>query len=135
MAEEGGDFGAFRRVESVSGLCRLDAGRRESVKSSFAIGGQFEGAKAREGLGLVGDLEDGDVFALFEFERRLRNIGARDAMQPRREGLAVLADEAELEAGQIADMGYDGFVAQEYTPSPGRNPLISLAVGYDILTV
>jgi len=36
---------------------------------------------------------------------------------------------------EIADMGYDGFVAQEYTPSPGRNPLISLAVGYDILTV
>jgi hypothetical protein len=32
-------------------------------------------------------------------------------------------------------MGYDGFVSQEYTPSEGRNPLISLAVGYDILTV
>jgi hydroxypyruvate isomerase len=38
-------------------------------------------------------------------------------------------------AREIADMGYDGFVSQEYTPSPGRNPLISLAVGYDILTV
>jgi hydroxypyruvate isomerase len=38
-------------------------------------------------------------------------------------------------AREIVDMGYDGFVAQEYRPSPGRNPLISLAVGYDILTV
>jgi hydroxypyruvate isomerase len=38
-------------------------------------------------------------------------------------------------AREIADMGYDGFVSQEYRPSPGRNPLISLAVGYDILTV
>lgn len=38
-------------------------------------------------------------------------------------------------AREIADMGYEGFVAQEYRPSPGRNPLISLAVGYDILTV
>lgn len=38
-------------------------------------------------------------------------------------------------AREIADMGYDGFVAQEYRPSEGRNPLISLAVGYDILTV
>lgn len=38
-------------------------------------------------------------------------------------------------AEQIADMGYEGFVAQEYRPSPGRNPLISLAVGYEILTV
>ena len=36
---------------------------------------------------------------------------------------------------EIADMGYDGFVSQEYRPTPGRNPLISLAVGYDILTV
>jgi len=32
-------------------------------------------------------------------------------------------------------MGHDGFVAQDYTPGPGRNPLIGLAVGYDILTV
>jgi hydroxypyruvate isomerase len=38
-------------------------------------------------------------------------------------------------ARQIADMGYDGFVSQEYQPTPGRNALISLAVGYDILTV
>jgi hydroxypyruvate isomerase len=38
-------------------------------------------------------------------------------------------------AREIADMGYDGFVSQEYRPSPDRNPLISLAVGYDILTV
>jgi hydroxypyruvate isomerase len=48
-------------------------------------------------------------------------------------------DRSELDyryiAREIADMGYDGFIAQEYTPSPGRNPLISLAVGYDILTV
>jgi hydroxypyruvate isomerase len=48
-------------------------------------------------------------------------------------------DRSELDyryiAREMADMGYDGFVAQEYTPSPGRNPLISLAVGYDILTV
>jgi hydroxypyruvate isomerase len=38
-------------------------------------------------------------------------------------------------ARQIVDMGYDGFVAHEYRPSAGRNPLVSLAVGYDILTV
>ena len=38
-------------------------------------------------------------------------------------------------AREIADMGYEGFVSQEYNPTPGRNPLISLAVGYDILTV
>jgi hydroxypyruvate isomerase len=38
-------------------------------------------------------------------------------------------------AGEIAAMGYDGFVSQEYRPTPGRNPLISLAIGYDILTV
>lgn len=38
-------------------------------------------------------------------------------------------------AREIADMGYDGFVAQEYRPTPGRNPIVSLAVGYDILTV
>jgi hydroxypyruvate isomerase len=48
-------------------------------------------------------------------------------------------DRSELDyryiAREIADMGYDGFVSQEYSPSPGRNPLISLAVGYDILTV
>src|SRR5690606_18367877 len=48
-------------------------------------------------------------------------------------------DSSELDyryiAREIVDMGYEGFVAQEYNPSPGRNPLISLAVGYDILTV
>ncbi|HEX7080586.1 MAG TPA: TIM barrel protein [Gammaproteobacteria bacterium] len=48
-------------------------------------------------------------------------------------------DNSELDyryiAREIVDMGYEGFVAQEYRPSPGRNPLISLAVGYDILTV
>lgn len=48
-------------------------------------------------------------------------------------------DKSELDyryiAHEMVDMGYDGFVAQEYRPSPGRNPLISLAVGYDILTV
>ncbi|MDG2176953.1 MAG: TIM barrel protein [Gammaproteobacteria bacterium] len=38
-------------------------------------------------------------------------------------------------AQQIADSEYDGFVAHEYRPTEGRNPLISLAVGYDILTV
>lgn len=38
-------------------------------------------------------------------------------------------------ARQIVDTSYDGFVAHEYSPSPGRNPLISLAVGYDVLTV
>jgi hydroxypyruvate isomerase len=48
-------------------------------------------------------------------------------------------DRSELDyryiAREIADMGYDSYVSQEYTPTPGRNPLISLAVGYDILTV
>jgi hydroxypyruvate isomerase len=48
-------------------------------------------------------------------------------------------DHSELDyryiAREIVDMGYDGFVAQEYRPTPGRNPLIGLAVGYDILTV
>jgi hydroxypyruvate isomerase len=38
-------------------------------------------------------------------------------------------------AEQIVDMGYDGFVAHEWRPSPGRNPLIELATAYDILTV
>jgi hydroxypyruvate isomerase len=38
-------------------------------------------------------------------------------------------------AQQIAAMNYDGFVSHEYRPSAGRNPLISLAIGYDILTV
>ena len=48
-------------------------------------------------------------------------------------------DNSELDyryiAREIVAMGYDGFVAQEYRPTPGRNPLVSLAVGYDILTV
>jgi hydroxypyruvate isomerase len=38
-------------------------------------------------------------------------------------------------ARQIVDMGYDGFVAHEWRPSPGRNPLIALAIAYDVLTV
>ena len=38
-------------------------------------------------------------------------------------------------AQQIADSGYDEFVAHEYRPTQGRNPLISLSVGYDIMTV
>jgi hydroxypyruvate isomerase len=36
-------------------------------------------------------------------------------------------------AREIVAMNYNGFVAHEYRPSAGRNPLISLAVGYDIL--
>ena len=38
-------------------------------------------------------------------------------------------------AQEIADMGYDGFVAHEWRPSAGRNPLISLATGFDIMVV
>jgi hydroxypyruvate isomerase len=38
-------------------------------------------------------------------------------------------------AQQIADMGYDGFVAHEHRPGEGRNPLVSLAVCYEVLTV
>jgi len=38
-------------------------------------------------------------------------------------------------AREIADMGYQGFVAHEWRPSPGRNPLISLATAFDILVV
>ena len=38
-------------------------------------------------------------------------------------------------AQQIADSGYQEFVAHEYRSTEGRNPLVSLAVGYDILTV
>jgi hydroxypyruvate isomerase len=52
---------------------------------------------------------------------------------------AEIDDTSELNyryiAREIAATSYDGFVALEYRPSPGRNPLISLAVGYDILTV
>lgn len=38
-------------------------------------------------------------------------------------------------AQQIADMGYDGYVAHEWRPGPGRNPLVSLATCFDILVV
>jgi hydroxypyruvate isomerase len=38
-------------------------------------------------------------------------------------------------AQAIADSGYDGYVAHEHRPGPGRNPLVSLAVGFDVLTV
>lgn len=38
-------------------------------------------------------------------------------------------------AEQIADMGYSGFVAHEYRASDGRNPIKSLAEGFQILTV
>jgi len=48
-------------------------------------------------------------------------------------------DDSEIDyrhiAREIVAMGYDGFVCQEYEPTPGRNPLISLAIGYDILAV
>lgn len=38
-------------------------------------------------------------------------------------------------ARQIADMGYEGFVAHEWRPGPGRNPLVSLATCFDIMVV
>ena len=38
-------------------------------------------------------------------------------------------------AQQIADSGYEHFVSHEYRPTEGCNPLVSLAAGYDILTV
>jgi hydroxypyruvate isomerase len=38
-------------------------------------------------------------------------------------------------AQQIADMGYEGFVAHEYRASDGRNPVQSLIEGFRILTV
>jgi hydroxypyruvate isomerase len=38
-------------------------------------------------------------------------------------------------AQQIADMGYEGYVAHEWRPSPGRNPIVSLATCFDILVV
>ena len=38
-------------------------------------------------------------------------------------------------AEAIADSGYDGFVAHEWRPGPGRNPLLSLATCFDILVV
>jgi len=36
-------------------------------------------------------------------------------------------------AKTIADLGYSGYVAHEWTPSPGRNPIQSLALAADIL--
>jgi hydroxypyruvate isomerase len=38
-------------------------------------------------------------------------------------------------AQQIADMGYQGFVAHEYRAADGRNALMSLATGFHIMTV
>jgi hydroxypyruvate isomerase len=57
--------------------------------------------------------------------------------------MAGVPARAELDAGEIdyryiareiVAMGYEGFLCQEYTPSPDRNPLVSLAIGYDILS-
>jgi hydroxypyruvate isomerase len=38
-------------------------------------------------------------------------------------------------AEQIADMGYEGYVAHEWRPGAGRNPVLSLATCFDILVV
>jgi len=38
-------------------------------------------------------------------------------------------------AQEIANMGYEGFVAHEWRPGPGRNPLVSIASCFDILVV
>lgn len=38
-------------------------------------------------------------------------------------------------AQEIAGMGYEGYVAHEWRPSPGRNPIVSLATCFDILVV
>lgn len=38
-------------------------------------------------------------------------------------------------ARQIVAMGYEGFVAHEWRPSRGRNPLVDLAAAYETLTV
>jgi hydroxypyruvate isomerase len=38
-------------------------------------------------------------------------------------------------AQQIVDMGYEGYVSHEWRPSPGRNPIVSLATCFDILVV
>lgn len=38
-------------------------------------------------------------------------------------------------AQQIAEMPYEGYVAHEWRPSPGRNPIVSLATCFDILVV
>ena len=58
--------------------------------------------------------------------------------------LAQVPSRGELDVGEldyrfiareIVAMGYDKWVSMEYNPSPNRNPLVSLAIGYDILTV
>jgi hydroxypyruvate isomerase len=54
---------------------------------------------------------------------------------PSRAELDVSEIDYRFIAREIVAMGYDGFITQEYNPSPGRNPLVSLAVNYDILTV
>jgi len=38
-------------------------------------------------------------------------------------------------AREIADMGYNGFVAHEWRPGDGRNPLLSIASCFEILVV
>ncbi len=38
-------------------------------------------------------------------------------------------------AKAIADLGYTGFIAHEYRPGPGRDPVESLKQAYEILTV
>ena len=38
-------------------------------------------------------------------------------------------------AQEIANMDYEGFVAHEWRPGPGRNPLVSLATCFEILVV
>lgn len=38
-------------------------------------------------------------------------------------------------AQEIAAMGYEGYVAHEWRPSPGRNPLVSLATCFEIMVV
>jgi hydroxypyruvate isomerase len=38
-------------------------------------------------------------------------------------------------ANAIADLGYTGFVAHEHSPGPGRDPVESLQLCYDILNV
>lgn len=38
-------------------------------------------------------------------------------------------------AGVLADLGYSGFVAHEYRPGPGRDPVASLRQAFEIMTV
>jgi hydroxypyruvate isomerase len=38
-------------------------------------------------------------------------------------------------AQAIADSGYDGFVAHEWYPTPGRNPILSLGTCFDVMRV